>query len=405
MDIQAFQGLAPAGERANQVNCVPYDVVDTKEARQISQGNPYSLLHVDRAEMDLPDGTDIYSDVVYAKAKGNFLHLQKTGALVREKTPCVYVYRQIMGIHTQTGLAVACSVKDYEENLIKKHEKTRPDKEDDRTRLIDTIGAQTGPVFLTYHDNAEVDALTARVTKNAPTYDFTAPDGVRHMVWRVAGGEDFVRAFAKIPAVYIADGHHRAASAARVAKERQKRNPSHTGKEPYNYFLGVLFPSSQVKILPYNRCVHDLNGLSVEKFLAAVKAVFPLQENALPQPEKSGQVRMYVQGKWHGLVCSAPANADAVSRLDVSVLQDKLLAPILDIQDPRTSKRIDFVGGIRGTEELVRKVDSGQAAVAFSMFPTTVEQMMAIADAGQIMPPKSTWFEPKLRSGFFVHTF
>lgn len=405
MDIQAFQGLSPVTERANQVNCVPYDVVDTKEARELAKGNPHSLLHVDRAEIDLPDNTNIYSDEVYAKAKENFLKLQKEGALAREKTPCIYVYRQVMGVHTQTGLAVVCSVKDYEENRIKKHEKTRPDKEDDRTRLIDTIGAQTGPVFLTYHDNAEVNTLTARVTQNAPTYDFTAPDGVRHTVWRVEGGESFICAFAKVPAIYIADGHHRAASAARVAKERQKRNPSHTGKELYNYFLSVLFPSSQVKILSYNRCVHDLNGLSVEKFLAAVKAAFPLQEKAAPQPEKPGQVRMYVQGKWYGLTCTAPANADAVSQLDVSVLQDKLLAPVLDIQDPRTSKRIEFIGGIRGTDELVRKVDSGQAAVAFSMFPTTVEQMMAIADAGQIMPPKSTWFEPKLRSGFFIHTF
>lgn len=405
LNVAAFQGLTPSPDFVDRVNCVPYDVIDTEEAMALTQGNEYSLLHVDRAEIDLPAGTDIYSDAVYAKAKENFERLQKCGALVRESFPCVYIYRQVMGDHSQTGIALACHVDDYEKDKIKKHEKTRPDKENDRTRLIDTIGTTTGPVFLTYRDDKQILALTKKVEAGKPTFDFTAPDGIRHTVWRVKGGKDFIEAFGKIPCLYIADGHHRAASAARVARMRRKRNPQHRGDEAYNRFLCVLFPASQLKILPYNRCVKDLNGLSPEKFLATVKAKFGLQENVSPTPEKPRQIRMYFQKKWYGLTCPVNPQADPVSKLDVSVLQDQLLAPVLGIEDPRTSKRIEFIGGIRGTAELVKKVDAGQAVVAFSMYPTTVEQMMAIADAGQIMPPKSTWFEPKLRSGFFVHTF
>jgi len=404
MRIRAFQGLVPLSALASEVACVPYDVVNASEAAALVAGKPRSLLHVDRAEIDLPARTDPYSAGVYAKANENFLKLQRDGVLAREAGPSLYVYQQQMGRHCQRGLVAVCNVEDYDAELIKKHEKTRKDKEDDRTRLIDTLGANTGPVFLTYRDEAPVTALVNAKTQEKPLHDFTAPDGIRHTVWRVAGGQDWIKAFDKVPVTYIADGHHRAASAARVARLRRERNPKHNGLEDYNWFLCVLFPASELKILPYNRIVLDLNGETPAAFLAKVKARFGLVENAVPAPVAVGDVSMYLGGKWYGLKCPADAKADPVARLDVSVLQDKLLAPLLGIDDPRTSKRIDFVGGIRGTAELTKRVDK-EGGVAFSMYPTTVDQLMAIADAGQIMPPKSTWFEPKLRSGFFIHTF
>ncbi|HVZ63267.1 MAG TPA: DUF1015 family protein [Lacunisphaera sp.] len=404
MRIRAFQGLVPVPARAPAVACVPYDVVDATEAAALAAGRPESLLHVDRAEIDLPAGTDPYSDAVYAKARDNFLKLQDTGVLVPEAGPSLYLYQQQMGTHVQRGLVALCHVDDYDGELIKKHEKTRKDKEDDRTRLIDTLGANTGPIFLTYRDEPAVSALVAAAVRERPQHDFTAPDGIRHTVWRLAGGADLVAAFARVPVTYIADGHHRAASAARVARRRRERNPAHTGNEDYNWFLCVIFPASELKILPYNRHVADLNGLKPDEFLAKVKAVFGLEPDAAPSPAAVGRISMYLGGKWHGLRCPVDPQADPVARLDVSVLQDKLLAPVLGIDDPRTSKRIDFIGGIRGTDELVRRVDR-QGGVAFSLYPVTVAQLMDIADAGQIMPPKSTWFEPKLRSGLFIHTF
>jgi uncharacterized protein (DUF1015 family) len=404
MRIHPFQGLVPPPERAAEVACVPYDVVNTAEAAQLAAGRPFSLLHVDRAEIDLPAATNPYADVVYARARENFQHLQSAGALVRESAPCLYVYQQEMGTHRQRGLVAGCHVDDYDAGLIKKHEKTRKDKEDDRTRLIDTISADTGPVFLTYRDVAAVSALVNARIREAPLHDFTAPDGIRHTVWRIDDPAGWVGAFDAVPVTYIADGHHRAASAARVARMRRERNPRHTGTEDYNWFLCVLFPASELKILPYNRIVPDLNGRSAPEFLAAVKATFGLEEGAPETPAAIGRVSMYLGGKWYGLKCPADPKADPVSRLDVSVLQDRLLAPLLGIDDPRTNKRIDFVGGIRGPGELVKRVDAG-GGVAFSMFPVTLAQLMDIADAGQIMPPKSTWFEPKLRSGLFVHTF
>ncbi|OIR14894.1 hypothetical protein GALL_40100 [mine drainage metagenome] len=404
MRIRAFKGLVPVPALASEVACVPYDVVDAAEAAALAAGKPNSLLHVDRAEIDLPTSTDPYSAEVYAKANANFLGLQKSGALVRESEPCLYLYQQQMGTHRQRGLVVVCNVEDYDADLIKKHEKTRKDKEDDRTRLIDTLGADTGPVFLTYRDEPAVNALVDALVQTAPQHDFTAPDGIRHTAWRIPGGEAWVKAFGRVPVTYIADGHHRAASAARVARLRRERNPNHQGNEDYNWFLCVLFPASELKILPYNRHVADLNGLTKEAFLAKVKAEFGLQENASPAPSGVGGVSMYLDGKWYGLTLKADVNADPVSRLDVSLLQDRLLAPVLGIDDPRTSKRIDFIGGIRGTGELVKRVDA-KGGVAFSMYPVTIGQLMDIADAGQIMPPKSTWFEPKLRSGLFVHTF
>lgn len=404
MRIHPFQGLVPTPAQAPEVACVPYDVVNAAEAAALAAGKPHSLLHVDRAEIDLPAGTDPYSETVYAKALENFLALQRAGILVRETEPCLYVYQQQMGAHVQRGLVAGCHVDDYDEGLIKKHEKTRKDKEDDRTKLIDTLSADTGPVFLTYRDHAAVTALVNAKTKEKPLHDFTAPDGIRHTVWRIAGGAEWVQAFSAVPVTYIADGHHRAASAARVARLRRERNPKHTGNEDYNWFLCVLFPASELKILPYNRIVVDLNGLAPADFLARAKALFGLKENAAPSPTAVGQVSMYLGGKWYGLTMSVEPNADPVSRLDVSVLQDKLLGPVLGIADVRTSKRIDFVGGIRGTAELVKRVDA-EGGVAFSMYPVTLDQLMDIADAGQIMPPKSTWFEPKLRSGLVIHTF
>jgi uncharacterized protein (DUF1015 family) len=404
MRIHPFQGLVPTAAHAAEVACVPYDVVNAAEAAILAAGKPNSLLHVDRAEIDLPAGTDPYSDAVYHRARENLVNLQRTGVLVRESEPCLYVYQQQMGNHVQRGLVAGCHVEDYDAGLIKKHEKTRKDKEDDRTKLIDSLSADTGPVFLTYRDN---DAVTARVnelTRTKPLHDFTAPDGIRHTVWRIPGGAEWVRAFAAVPVTYIADGHHRAASAARVARLRRERNPSHSGNEDYNWFLCVLFPASELKILPYNRIVLDLNGLSPAGLLAKVKSIFGANENAPSSPHGVGEVSMYLAGKWYGLHMPVEANADPVSRLDVSVLQDKLLAPVLGIEDVRTSKRIDFVGGIRGPNELVKRVDA-DGGVAFSMFPVTLAQLMDIADAGQIMPPKSTWFEPKLRSGLVIHTF
>ncbi len=404
MRIRAFQGLVPLPALTPEVACVPYDVVNTSEAAALAAGKPRSLLRVDRAEIDLPRDTDPYSDQVYAKARENFLKLQQDGVLTRETGPCLYVYQQKMGMHVQRGLVAVCHVEDYDAELIKKHEKTRKDKEDDRTRLIDTLSANTGPVFLTYRDEAAVTALVDAKTKEKPLHDFTAPDGIQHTAWRVEGGQEWIKAFGNVPVTYIADGHHRAASAARVARLRRERNPRHTGAEDYNWFLCVLFPASELKILPYNRIVFDLHGQSPEAFLAKVKATFGLQDDASPSPAGVGQVSMYLGGKWYGLRCPADPKADPVGRLDVSVLQDKLLAPLLGIEDPRTSKRIDFVGGIRGTTELVQRVDK-DGGVAFSLYPVTIAQLMDIADAGQIMPPKSTWFEPKLRSGLFTHTF
>lgn len=404
MRIHPFRGLVPTPASAPEVACVPYDVVNAAEAAALAAGRPHSLLHVDRAEIDLPAGTDPYSDAVYAKARENFQALQERGVLVRESEPCLYLYQQQMGTHVQRGLMAGCHVEDYDAGLIKKHEKTRKDKEDDRTRLIDTISADTGPVFLTYRDTVAINALVEAKTREKPLHDFTAPDGIRHTLWRIPGGGEWVKAFGAVPVTYIADGHHRAASAARVARLRRERNPGHTGGEDYNWFLCVLFPASELKILPYNRLVTDLNGLKPADFLAKVRALFPTEENAVPSPIEVGRVSMYLGGKWYGLRLKPAADADPVSRLDVSVLQDRLLAPVLGIEDVRTSKRIDFVGGIRGTGELVKRVDA-EGGVAFSMYPVTLTQLMDIADAGQIMPPKSTWFEPKLRSGLAIHTF
>jgi len=404
--IRPFQGLRPAPQLASQVACVPYDVVDRAEAAALAEGNPYSLLHVDRAEIDLPPDIDPYADAVYAMALGNFTRLQTEGALIRETGRVVYLYQQVMGDHVQTGIAAVCHIEDYENGLIKKHEKTRKDKEDDRTRLIGTLSADTGPVFLTYRDQGAIDRFVNEGKRTAPLYDLTAPDGIRHTVWRVEHAEELVDDFCRIPCAYVADGHHRTASAVRVGRERRAANPQHTGAEEYNWFLAVLFPASQLRILPYNRCVQDLNGRTEERLIEDLKAGgFVVEDAGEAAPPGPGEVRMYLGGKWRRVAWKPDAGADPIARLDVTVLQERVLGPLLGIDDPRMSKRVEFIGGIRGTGELEQRVKEGRAAVAFSMYPTTVEQLMDIADAGAIMPPKSTWFEPKLRSGLFIHTF
>jgi uncharacterized protein (DUF1015 family) len=387
------------------VASVPYDVVSTEEARALAGGNPFSFLHVSRPEIDLPEGTDIHSDAVYRKAADNFERLVTQCPLVMEETPSLYLYRLIMGEHEQIGVVACCSVQEYDEDRIRKHERTRRDKEDDRTRHMLTLSSQTGPVFLTYRARREIDTMVMETTLTDAIYDFTAPDGVRHTVWHVPDPVRFVHAFREIPYLYIADGHHRAASASRACAELKERSFGFMGDEEYNFFLAVLFPDDQLRILPYNRIVRDLNGLSPEEFFAAVGRKFEFTKDAQPAPQAPGQWSMYLGGRWHGLTLKGgvPASADPIAALDVSLLQEHLLDPILGIKDVRTDKRIDFVGGIRGTAELERLVNEGRAAVAFSLYPTTVEDLIRVSDAGGIMPPKSTWFEPKLRDGILIH--
>ena len=405
MRIRAFPGLIPPATLAADLASPPYDVLDTAEARRIIADQPHSFLRVVRSEATLPEGVDPYGAEVYEQARKNFAQLQKDGELVRENAPQIYLYRQIMGGHAQTGLTAVCHADDYVAGLIKKHEKTRPDKEDDRVRLNTALSAHIEPVFLAFESTPEIESLMQKAAQTAPLFDFTAPDGVKHTLWRMPDPDAVVKAFGAVPHSYIADGHHRSAGAARVGLAKRESNPQHTGEEDYNWFPAVMFPQDQLQILPYNRLVTDLNCLHPEEFLVRVGHACRLTPSAPPVPAQPGHVSMYLGGHWLGLSFDVPANADPVSRLDVSLLQDNILAPILGIDDPRTSKRIDFVGGIRGTDYLRQQVDAKRAAGTFSMHPVTMRQLMDIADAGQSMPPKSTWFEPKLRSGLFIHTF
>ena len=398
MNIRPFAAVRPTPEAAPRVAAVPYDVVDTDEARALAAGNPVSFLHVSRPEIDMPEGTDCSSPEAYAQAKRALDGLRAGGTLAKDPAPAFYAYRQVMGDHAQTGLVATFDTQDYLSGVLKQHEKTRKDKEDDRTRHIETLRAHTGPAFLTYKDDAAIDALVADACAAEPLYDFTAPDGIRHTVWALptASHAALVAAFARIPAAYIADGHHRSAAAARYARERGFAGES-------RWFLAVAFPASQLKILPYNRLVADLNGLDAAALLAKAREIFTVTDAADGVPAAGRHARMYLAGRWHDLAWNVPPGTDVVASLDVSVLQDRFLAPVLGIGDPRTSPRISFMGGVRGLDELKGRVDAGRAAVAFSMYPVTVGEMMDIADAGAIMPPKSTWFEPKLRSGLFVH--
>jgi len=403
MRIKPFRALRPTPEMASNVASVPYDTVDTAEATSLAAGNPVSFLHVVRPEINLP-GADPYSQPVYDEARRQLTGLEEQGILVREPEPSLYVYCLRSGDHEQRGVVACLHVDDYLGGVILKHEKTRPEKENDRIRQIEAVSAHTGPIFLTYRDDTTVDELIARIMENDPLFDFTAPDGVEHRVWRVEGQGALLDALNALEISHIADGHHRAAAAAAVKTQREADNPGHTGEEDYNWFLGVLFPAGQLQVLPYNRCVLDLGDLSAEALLEAVRERFTVTENADPSPSGACHISMYLGGAWYDLAWEAGATDDPVAALDVSVLQDRLFEPVLGIVDPRTDKRLEFVGGIRGTAELERRVDSGDAAAAFSMYPVTVHQMMAVADADRIMPPKSTWFEPKLRSGLFVHT-
>ncbi|MGE3959574.1 MAG: DUF1015 domain-containing protein [Vicinamibacterales bacterium] len=405
--LHPFRALRPKPSAASAIAAVPYDVVSSDEARLLAAEQTLSFLHVSRAEVDLPPATDPYDEAVYAHARRNYR------ALIAEQfeldaEPGLYFYRLRMNDHEQVGLAGCFSIDEYDRDVIKKHERTRRDKEDDRTRHMLALGAQTGPVFLTYRASADVNDLCRRVVAHAPLIDFTATDGVQHTLWRVLGADcdALVAAFSRIPTLYIADGHHRAASAARarteIAEGRASAQPLGDGAD-YRTVLAVAFPHDQVQILAYNRVVRDLAGRTPEEFLVAVADRFAITPGQ-PLPAQRGEISMYLDGAWHSLVAKQPpAPTDAIASLDVSVLQDSLLEPTLNIADVRTDKRIDFVGGARGTDELERLVRSGQFAVAFSLHPVSVADLMAVSDADAIMPPKSTWFEPKLRDGLLLH--
>jgi uncharacterized protein (DUF1015 family) len=400
--IHPFRALRPTPENAESVSSVPYDVVSTEEARELAHGNPLSFLHVSRSEIDLPPHADPYSNTVYARARANFDALRKTAPLVIEEQPTLYLYRLKMGSHEQTGVAGCFSVDEYEQDVIRKHERTRRDKEDDRTRHMIELRAQTGVVFLTYKSSGALDAIARRVTARPPLFDFRAADDVHHTIW-VANADEtqqLVDAFAGVPALYIADGHHRAASAARTRAELSSRGEAdEAGK-----FIAVAFPDKQVQILPYNRTVRDLAGRSPQQFLAKLRKQFRVTDGPA-RPRHPGAVAIYLAGQWYtlDLTGAAPEDDSRASRLDVALLQHHVLEKLLRIGDVRTDKRIDFVGGARGTGALEHAVNSGRAAVAFSMFPVTVADLMAISDDGGIMPPKSTWFEPKLRDGLLIH--
>lgn len=424
MIVKPFAAVRPTASVADQVAALPYDVYDRAEAVAAVDGEPLSFLNIDRPETQFPADADMYAPEVYAKARELFDARRADGTFVTEPAPCFYLYELTMNERSQTGVVACCAIDDYLENVIKKHENTLEKKELDRIRHIDALDAQTGPIFLTYRDSDAIDILVAAVKKTAPLYDFAGEDGVTHRVWRMAAASEetacsqayagLVAAFAKVPCAYIADGHHRAASAVKVGLARREANPGYDGTEEFNYFMSVLFPASQLSILDYNRVVRDLNGLTKDEFLNALAGengpfeIIHKQESQL-EPIDKGAVGMYLDREWYGLgVKPEFESSDPVEGLDVSILQEKVLAPILGIGDPRTDGRIEFVGGIRGLRELERKVNRIDArgdgpAVAFAMFPTSIDELLGVADAGRLMPPKSTWFEPKLRSGLFAH--
>lgn len=411
--IKPFKAVRPKTDLASQVASLPYDVMNTREAREMAKGNPFSFLHVSRAEIDFPENTDEHSQEVYNKAKENFFQFISDGVLFQEDKPLLYLYAQVMNGRRQIGLVASSSVEDYFNDVIKKHEFTRPEKEEDRIRHMETVHAHVGPIFLTYPKNKSVDAIVnGIVSAQKPVYDFTATDNVQHTVWVLSNENliaQLVSLFEKeIPFTYIADGHHRTASAAKVGLKLKSQNPNHNGTEEYNFFLSVLFPDEQLAIMDYNRTVKDLNGLSNEEFLEKVSLRFNIQRSTLEtvKPNSLHQFGMYLNGVWYKLEAKREfIKQDPIGILDVTILQENILEPLLGIKDVRTDKRIDFVGGIRGLKELERRVDNGDMKVAFALYPVSLKQLMDIADSGNVMPPKSTWFEPKLRDGLFSHLF
>ncbi|MDE6470909.1 MAG: DUF1015 family protein [Eubacterium sp.] len=406
--FRGFKAFRPAVDKQAQIPALPYDVMNSEEAREMVKGNPYSFLHVDKAEIDLPVGTDIYDDAVYEKAKENLLSLENSGALVQDSTPCLYIYKQVMNDRAQIGIVGCASIDDYMNNVIKKHEHTLAKKEIDRIRHVDTCDANTGPIFLTYKNNDKInDIVSGWMNDYQAVYHFTA-DGVEQTVWVIDDSEivsQLSALFGSVPAMYIADGHHRCASAVKVGQKRREDKPNYTGEEEFNFFLAVAFPDEQLEIMDYNRVVKDLNGSSTEEFIEKLSDKFIVEKSdGRFKPSKKHTFGMLIKNQWYSLEAKAEIIDDSnpVARLDVSILQDNVLSPILNITDPKNDDRIDFIGGIRGLEELEKRTSSDMT-LAFAMYPTTVDDLMAIADAGLIMPPKSTWFEPKLLSGLFIH--
>lgn len=411
--IKPFRGLRPTPTLAAKVASHPYDVLNRQEAYELAKGNPYSFLHINKPEVDVDENVDIHDQSVYDMGRKNLDRFMREGTLQQDSEEMFYVYKQVMGTHEQVGLVAVASVDAYEQNHIKKHEFTRPDKEDDRVFHMDALNAQVGPVFLVYKADGEVDKLIEQVTVTTPEYDFEAEDGTHHTFWvveDVAIAAAIETAFDSISTLYVADGHHRSAAAARVRQLHQKRNPGHSGNESYNFFLVVLFPDDQIQILDYNRVVKDLRGSSTTEFLARLETDFDIEPVDLKQakPDKARKFGFYTDGQWYKLLANASLlagidNKYPVQSLDISILQDSIFTPLLGIEDQRTDTRVDFVGGIRGLQELQKRVDSGLWQAAFALYPTPIESLMAIADAHEVMPPKSTWFEPKLKSGLIVH--
>ncbi|PKK40692.1 hypothetical protein ABB02_00025 [Clostridiaceae bacterium JG1575] len=411
MIVKPFKAVRPSKERAQQVAALPYDVMNSEEAREMVADNPYSFLHVDKAEINLPKDVDLYDDRVYAKARENMERFLEEGTFIRDAAPHFYIYRLIMGDVVQTGIVGAASVEDYLENRIKKHEFTREAKEQDRIRHVDACNANTGPIFLTHPANEALSALVDRWVQERPEYDFTAEDGVQHTVWVIRDAKDnaaIEKAFQGIEALYIADGHHRAASAVKVGQMRRREQPNFDGSEEFNFFLSVIFPADQLKIMDYNRLIKDLNGLTKEAFLEALGENFDVSlwtQEGPCRPTQKHSFGLYLPGQWYLLKAKPDIvkDPDPLACLDVTILSQYVIDPILDIKDQRTSERIDFVGGIRGLSELEKRVDGDGWAAALALFPTAIEDLMKIADSNRVMPPKSTWFEPKLRSGLFIH--
>ncbi len=410
--LKPFKGIRPPAELAPKVASRPYDVLNSEEARKEAEGNPYSLYHIIKAEIDLDPGVDVHSEAVYEKARENYRKFLENGWLRQDDKDHLYVYAQTWRGRTQYGLVGCASVDDYLNGVIKKHELTRPDKEEDRMKHVLVNNANIEPVFFTYRAVPEIDEIIAGIVeKNVPEYDFTADDGVRHQFWVIGDDETVSRLthlFDAIPYTYVADGHHRTAAAARVGVEKRKNNPDHTGDEEYNFFLAVHFPHDQLTIIDYNRVVKDLNGMSATEFTEKLKASFEVEKKGKEvwKPARPHEFAMYLEGEWYALTARPGTydDDDPIGSLDVTILSEQVLAPLLDIKDLRRSDRIDFVGGIRGLEELARRVDSGEMKVAFALYPVSLEQLMRIADTGNIMPPKTTWFEPKLRSGLIIHS-